>query len=121
VSKRRELDISAVSAGLRVELDGEGKVALARFAFGGVAATPKRAAEAEAAALGQLWNEATAEACARAVAQDFTPLSDHRGSADYRLKVAANLLRGFFDETRAQRQPRLAAQHAATVQPEVVG
>ena len=117
VSKRRELDISAVSAGLRVELDGAGKVTLARFAFGGVAATPKRAAQAEAAALGQVWSEATAEACAQAVSKDFTPLSDHRGSAQYRIKVAANLLRGFFDETKGVAQPRLAPLHAATVQP----
>jgi xanthine dehydrogenase small subunit len=116
VSKRRELDISAVSAGLRVELDAAGKVTLARFAFGGVAATPKRAEKAEAAALGQPWSEATAEACAVAVLKDFTPLSDHRGSADYRIKVAANLLRGFYEETKSEAQPRLKPLHAGTVQ-----
>jgi xanthine dehydrogenase small subunit len=119
VSKRRELDISAVSAGLYVDLDAQGNVATARFAFGGVAATPRRAEKAEAAALGKPWSEATAEACAVAVLKDFTPLSDHRGSADYRIKVAANLLRGFFDETRSEALPRLKPLHAATVQPGV--
>ena len=118
VSKRRELDISAVAAAFRVELDAQGRVTLARFAFGGMAATPKRAAKAEAAVLGQLWTEEAAERAAQAAAQDFQPLSDHRGSAAYRAKVAQNLLRGFFEETKAVPQPRLSPGHAATVQVE---
>ncbi|MCC6333867.1 MAG: xanthine dehydrogenase small subunit [Myxococcales bacterium] len=116
VSKRRELDISTVSAGLYVETDGKGVVTLARLAFGGMAATPKRASSAEAALLGQPWGEASIEAAAAALVKDFTPLSDHRGSKEYRARVAANLLRGFFDETKEVKQPRLARGHAATVQ-----
>ncbi|MDX2010352.1 MAG: xanthine dehydrogenase small subunit [Myxococcaceae bacterium] len=115
VSKRRELDISAVSAGLLVEVDAKNVVTAARLAFGGMAATPKRASHAEAALLGNPWTEATVENAANALAQDFTPLSDHRGSAPYRSLVAANLLRGFFDETRDVPQPVLAPGHAATV------
>lgn len=116
VSKRRELDISTVSAGLYVETDGQGVVKRARLAFGGMAATPKRAAAAEAALEGQPWTEASVERAARALAKDFTPLSDHRGSKEYRALVAANLVRGFFHETQDERQPHLKPGHAATVQ-----
>jgi xanthine dehydrogenase small subunit len=115
VSKRRELDISAVSAGLLVEVDAGNVVTAARLAYGGMAATPKRATQAEAALVGQPWREDTVEAAAKVLARDFTPLSDHRGSAPYRALVAANLLRGFFDETRSVPQPALAPGHAATV------
>ncbi len=115
VSKRRELDISTVSAGLYVDTDAAGVVTVARLAFGGMAATPKRADQAEAALVGRPWSEATVAEAARHLASDFTPLSDHRGSAAYRALVAANLLRGFYDETKDTRQPPLAARHAATV------
>lgn len=115
VSKRRELDISSVSAGLYVDVDAGGKVTLARLAFGGMAATPKRATHAEASLVGQPWTEATVEAAAQALAKDFTPMSDHRGSKEYRALVAVNLLRGFFDETKDVKVPTLAPGHAATV------
>ncbi len=116
VSKRRELDISTVSAAFYVDTDSSGKVTTARLAYGGMAATPKRATAAEAALVGQPWNEATVAAAAKAIADDFKPMSDHRGSAPYRSLVAANLLRGFFEETRKVKQPSLALRHAATVQ-----
>lgn len=116
VSKRRELDISTVSAAFYVDVDAAGTVTTARLAYGGMAATPKRASGAEAALVGQPWTEATVELAARAIATDFTPMSDHRGSAPYRSLVAANLLRGFFDETQEVKQPALSGRHAATVQ-----
>ncbi|HEX8437437.1 xanthine dehydrogenase small subunit [Archangium sp.] len=116
VSKRRELDISAVSAGFRVVVDGEGKVTEARLAYGGMAATPSRARRTEAALMGQPWTEATVEAALARLDEDFKPLSDHRGSAWYRAQVAKNLLRGFFLETQQSPMPRLAEQHSATVQ-----
>ncbi len=115
VSKRRELDISTVSAGFFVQLDVEGRVAVARLGFGGMAATPKRATNTEARLVGQPWNEATIDAAANAIANDFTPMSDHRGSASYRALVAANLLRGFFEETQTVPQPTLPTGHASTV------
>jgi xanthine dehydrogenase small subunit len=116
VSKRRELDISSVAAGFLVELDGAGNVVRARLAYGGMAATPKRAAKAEAALTGQPWSEAAVEAAAAKLSEDFAPLNDHRGSASYRARVAANLLRGFYEETRAVPVPALEPQHAGTVQ-----
>jgi xanthine dehydrogenase small subunit len=99
LSKRFDCDISAVAAGLAIELDG-GRVRAARFAFGGMAAIVKRAAAAEAAVVGQPWTEATVEAAMAALERDFTPLTDMRASAAHRRRVARNLLRRLWLETR---------------------
>ena len=116
VSKRRELDISAVSAAFYVELDAAGAVAVARLAYGGMAATPARARSAESAILGHPWNLEAVAAAADELGHDFTPMSDHRGSAVYRLLVARNLLRGFHDETLVTPVPRLPHPHTSTAQ-----
>ncbi len=94
ISKRRDEDISSVAAGFSVTV-GSDVITEARLAFGGMAATPKRAAQAEAALVGQPWGAAAFEAAAQALAQDFAPLTDWRASAEYRQIVAANLLRRF--------------------------
>ena len=120
VSKRQELDISTVSAGMAVHLDPEGRVTQARLAFGGMAARPARASKAEAALVGQLWDEAAVERAASLIARDFTPIDDHRGSAWYRGTVAGNLLRGFYLETRGAPSPRLPYRPTGTVNPEVI-
>ena len=74
-------------------LDGR-RIAAARVAFGGMAATPKRAAATEAALAGaSLDQPATWEAAIAAMAQDFQPISDMRASAAYRMEVAQGLLR----------------------------
>jgi xanthine dehydrogenase small subunit len=91
LSKRFDQDISAVCAGISIGLEG-GKVTDARLAFGGMAATPKRAAAAEAALTGQPWTEAAVRAAADALATDFQPIDDMRASAAYRLKAAQNML-----------------------------
>jgi len=72
-----------------------------------MAATPKRATSAEAALMGGQWSEALIESACEALKADFTPLSDHRGSSWYRETVAANLLRGFYDEVSAGAPERL--------------
>ncbi|MBW8759156.1 MAG: xanthine dehydrogenase small subunit [Burkholderiales bacterium] len=100
LSKRFDCDISAVAAGLAIELDA-GRVRAARFAFGGMAAIVKRAAQAEAAVVGQPWTPATVEAAMAALERDFAPLTDMRASAAHRLRVARNLLHRFWLETRA--------------------
>jgi xanthine dehydrogenase small subunit len=97
LSKRRDEDISAVAAGFRITVE-QGRITQARLAFGGMAATPKRASGAERALTGQPWSEAAFEAAAEALAQDFTPLDDWRASAAYRMLGAQNLLRRFFLE-----------------------
>lgn len=100
ISKRFDCDISAVCAGLSIELAADGTVAQVRLAFGGMAGIVKRAAQAEAALQDRAWDEAALKAAQAALAHDFTPLGDMRASAAYRLQVAQNLLRRFWLETR---------------------
>ena len=102
ISKRFDCDISAVCAGLAIERDAGDVVVAARLAFGGMAATVQRAANAEAALVGAPWNEAALAHAEGALARDFAPLTDMRASAAYRMRIAQNLLRRFWLETRAQ-------------------
>jgi xanthine dehydrogenase small subunit len=104
LSKRFDQDISAVMGAFRVQLSW-GKVAGARMAFGGMAATPKRARTAEAALTGRAFDEDAIETAAQALAADFSPITDMRASAGYRLKAAQNLLRRFFTENNAGERP----------------
>lgn len=90
VSKRYDQDISAVIGAYRLTLEGD-KVTGARIAYGGMAATPKRATAMEAALDGADWREETAAAAGLKAADDFAPLSDHRATAEYRARVAGNL------------------------------
>ena len=70
-----------------------------RIAYGGMAGTPKRAANAEAALEGKPWNEANVRTAMAAMENDFTPLTDMRASAAYRMIAAKNLLKRAFLET----------------------
>lgn len=90
VSRRREMDISIVSAAIRTVVDEEGMVTEARLAFGGVAATPMRARKAEAALIGRKLE--IDEAFLDLLESEFTPLSDVRSGAGYRRQV----IRGLF-------------------------
>jgi xanthine dehydrogenase small subunit len=101
VSKRFDSDISAVCGVFALDLDGL-QVRSARLAYGGLAATVKRAAAAEAALVGRPWQEASVRAAMAALADDYTPLSDMRASAGYRMRVAQNLLWRCWLQTRAQ-------------------
>ncbi|WP_371870123.1 FAD binding domain-containing protein [Gemmobacter megaterium] len=97
LSKRFDQDISAVLGALNITLD-KGRVSAARIAFGGMAGTPKRASGAEAALLGSDWSQATVEAACAALRRDFTPLSDMRASAGYRMEAAVAMLRRYWLE-----------------------
>ncbi len=97
LSKRFDQDISAVCGCFNVTVEN-GTVTAARIAFGGLAGIPKRAAQAEAALLGKPWSFATAQSAATAMAKDFTPLSDMRASADYRLLTAQNLMIRYYHD-----------------------
>jgi xanthine dehydrogenase small subunit len=97
LSKRFDSDISGVCGAFALRI-ADGIVREARIAFGGMAGIPARAPGCEAALTGRAWNEATVEAAARALAEDYDPIDDLRGSAAYRRKVAANLLRRIWAE-----------------------
>ena len=99
VAKRRLDDISTVSAAMAVTRGAGNRIERARFAFGGVAATPLRVEDAEAAAQGQPWNERTVERVQRALAATLSPLGDHRGSKAYRQAVCQSLVERFWLET----------------------
>jgi xanthine dehydrogenase small subunit len=100
VAKRRMDDISTVAAAMAMDWDEFGRVSRARFAFGGVAAVPLRVLGAEDAILGQRWNDSAVERAQAALAQELAPISDHRGSAEYRLAVAKSLIAKFLWERR---------------------
>jgi xanthine dehydrogenase small subunit len=100
VSKRLDQDISAVCGCFNIRVEA-GRVARVRIAFGGMAGTPKRAQVVERALIGQTWTHHTIEAGVPLFESDYTPLSDLRASADYRMQVAKNLLRRYFHQTQA--------------------
>lgn len=99
LSKRFDQDISAVCGAFRIVVEDD-IVTEARIAFGGMAGTPKRARSVERALVGQPWSEATITGVEETWAEDFTPLSDARGSAKYRLETACNMLRRAWCEDR---------------------
>jgi xanthine dehydrogenase small subunit len=113
VSKRFDQDITAVLGCFNIRVNDD-HVAAARIAFGGMAATPKRAKEVEAALTGLPWTRETVEAALPAFARDFQPIDDMRASAAYRRRVAQNLLRGYFHESAAPlAETRLVGRGAA--------
>jgi len=112
LAKRFDQDISAVCAAFALELDDAGLIRDARIAFGGMAATPRRAAAAEAALAGRAWDEGAVRAAMAALAGDYAPLSDMRASSGYRMRAAQNLLRRFWLETRVDDPLPLEAVNA---------
>ena len=97
LSKRFDQDISAVCGCFNIRIDG-GRVTAARIAFGGMAGVPKRATAVEAALIGRDWTEANVAAARTAFADDFSPLTDMRASAAYRLEAASNMMTRYFHD-----------------------
>ncbi len=101
ISKRKDLDISTVSAGFRLELDGSGVVKSIGLIYGGMAEKTKHAAGAERYLVGKGWNRQAVGDAMNLIDGDFTPISDARSGAEFRKAAARNLLLKFFEETRA--------------------
>lgn len=99
ISKRFDDDISAVCLAIRMTL-ADGKVSTISIGAGGVAATPVRARQTEAALLGQVWNADTVMAAVATLRAEFQPISDMRASAAYRQTVLGNLLQRFWLESQ---------------------
>jgi xanthine dehydrogenase small subunit len=117
-SKRRLDDISTVAACFALRLDRTGRVDAARIAYGGVAEIPRRVKQAEDELIGCAWGHvghnagngaghhaddnagqhASLRRAQRAVERTLQPMSDHRGSAAYRLALAQRLLEKFQHE-----------------------
>jgi xanthine dehydrogenase small subunit len=98
ISKRFDQDITAVLGAFNLKRR-DGVVEDIRIAFGGMAATPKRALACEAALKGRPWIQVAIDAARPALRKDFTPITDMRASQVYRGLVAENLLSKFFIET----------------------
>ena len=94
-AKRRMDDISTVAACFAIDLDDDGCVRRAGLAYGGVAAVPVRAVEAEEAILGWPLDRPRLRRAQDILARTLHPIDDHRGSADYRLALTQSLLEGF--------------------------
>lgn len=103
ISKRFDQDISAVIGAFALTIR-DGTVEQARIAYGGMAATPARARGGEAALAGAVWSSQTADAASEAIHKDFSPITDFRASANYRNRVAANMVRRLHAETTAPEQ-----------------
>ncbi|WP_411034467.1 xanthine dehydrogenase small subunit [Shinella sp. BYT-45] len=113
VTKRRDEDITATLGAFRLALATDGTVAGITIAYGGMAATPKRAFAVERALLGRPWNEATVEVAMERYAEDYTPLTDMRATAEYRALVARNLLLRFYMETTSGAAPVQVSRYEA--------
>ncbi len=101
IAKRRFDDISSVAVAIAVDVDG-GVVTRARIGLGGVAATPLRALETEAALEGKPWILATAQSAARVLGATGTPMDDHRASGKYRAAMLRTALLKFHSQTQSQ-------------------
>ncbi|MCB1351894.1 MAG: FAD binding domain-containing protein [Rhodobacteraceae bacterium] len=112
VSKRFDQDISAVCGCFALTIES-GVIVAARIAFGGVAATPKRARAVETFLVGKPWSEATIRSAQPIFAEDYSPISDMRASAAYRARLCGNLLMRYFLETEGATAIRLAGEALA--------
>jgi xanthine dehydrogenase small subunit len=97
VSRRRDLDISTFTAAIWLRLDGE-TIVEARVAFGAVGPTVIRAQRTEAFLRSKAFDETTMRAAGDVAVSEVTPISDVRGSADYRLQLTRNVLLKFYHE-----------------------
>lgn len=101
VSNRKDLDISTVAFAARYRVEG-GRLTDIALALGGVGPSVLRAPRVEARLLGLNLTDPSAplqvRAAAESIRSEITPLSDVRGSAEYRHQLCRNLLLRFFDE-----------------------
>ncbi|HMV25502.1 MAG TPA: xanthine dehydrogenase small subunit [bacterium] len=103
VSKRKDLDISTVSAAFRLERSNDGAIRKIIMAYGGMAEKTKRAERTEAFLTGKPWTRATIESAMPLIDLEFRPISDARSGAEFRRTVARNLLLKFWSETNLMR------------------
>jgi xanthine dehydrogenase small subunit len=106
VSKRRHLDISAFTAAIRLSMNGD-TVEKASIAYGGVAATVMRLPKTEAFLAGKKLTFDVCEEAGQIARSEIKPISDVRGSADFRLTLAENIFRKLYFDLAAE--PRTAA------------
>jgi xanthine dehydrogenase small subunit len=114
VSRRKDLDISAFTAAIRMTV-ADGVIGTPRIAFGGVGPTVVRMPGVEAFLVGRVPSEETFEEAGRIARDEIRPISDVRGGKDYRLQLAQNIFLKFFHDTFAAAGP--AAERRGPVRP----
>ena len=106
ISKRYDDDISAVCLAIKLHIENS-TVIHASIGAGGVAATPARAVQTEAALTGQPWTLATVQRAMAVLRAEFSPISDMRASSAYRSEVLGNLLQRYWLESQGVQQINL--------------
>jgi xanthine dehydrogenase small subunit len=99
VSKRKDVDISTVSAGFSLKLNSENIIENIILAYGGMSSFTKRASATESFLCGQKWTRETIKSVMEIIQNDFTPISDARAGKEFRMMIAQNMLMKFFLET----------------------
>ncbi len=90
---RSEMDIAVVGAGVSVTLDASGSCQAARVSIGAVAPRALLVPEAAAALIGTSLDAAALTAAASAASAAAKPISDKRGTAEYRQHVVGVLVK----------------------------
>ncbi len=90
---RTEMDIAVAGCGVSVTLDDDGTCTAARVAIGAVAPTAILVPAAADALIGSKLDEAALQAAGEACTAASSPITDKRGTAEYRRKVVAVLCR----------------------------
>jgi CO/xanthine dehydrogenase FAD-binding subunit len=93
LTPRTEMDIAVVGAGVNLTLDDGGTCTAARVSLGAVAPTPLLVADAAAALVGTKVDDAALDAMGKACSAACNPISDKRGTKEYRIKTAAVMAR----------------------------
>lgn len=102
VSKRTYLDIASVNSAIRLEMDGD-TISEAHVSAGGVAPIPKYLANTSAFLAGKPANKETVRAAITALNEEVTPISDARGTADYKRLLLRQLFFAHFMELFPER------------------
>ncbi len=90
---RNSMAISLVNIAAAVNMESDGTIANIAVGVGAVAPTPVRAKNAEAVLKGKKLTPELMQEAMQAINNDISPITDVRGSAEYRRLVAGNLLR----------------------------
>jgi xanthine dehydrogenase small subunit len=97
ISTRRDLDISTLSIAMRLKTNADNLTEEIILAYGGMADRPKRAANTEKFLMNKPWTKETIVMAQDLIEKDFTPISDARSGAEYRMLAAKNLLMKMFN------------------------
>ncbi|HNB71798.1 MAG TPA: xanthine dehydrogenase small subunit [Acidobacteriota bacterium] len=103
VSKRKDLDISSFTAGFKLALTGD-IIESIHIAYGGVGPVVLRLPKTEAFLTGRELSLEAIEQAGQLARQEISPISDVRGSSQFRFQLAENILKKFYFELQEERE-----------------